>query len=322
MRVPAAILVLVVLRAPAWADEVRLHAVNVGQGEGLLLECPDGSIAMVVDSADPFERDGGLPAWQAYVSARLREGDVVPLVVASHPHADHIGGLAWLMRRNPIELFVDNGIDGSGTVWNDYADARARGRVRRYVTIGADPTTVALCGGRVQATLFAPAGLTQKWCQRDHNRCSVLVRVDFGATSFLLTGDAEKAEEKRLLADDRLRRLIDVDVLKVGHHGSATSSTPRFLAAVTPTCAVISAGDWQRSTRNAGRRGYHLPRVVTLRALDAALPSTQPWRRERVRAWDERLKKWVSRRVRDGVSVTALDGDVVVRSDGRDVVCR
>lgn len=258
-----------------------------------------------------------------YVEERIGEDDVIPLVVATHPHADHLAGVPWLLRRNRVSLLIDNGIAGDGAVWNDYLDARERtGRIGRYAAISERPAPLALCGGEVTATAFAPDGLTQEVCARDHNRCSVLLRIDYGATSFLLTGDAERREEKQLLGDERTRALLDVDVLKIGHHGSATSTTKGFLAAVTPICAVISSGDWKRSTRNSGDHGYRLPRAVTIEAIDGALPAGQPRRRERVRVYDGQAKKWILRKVREGLAITARDGDVVVRSDGEHVTCR
>ena len=88
--------------ADARPKKLALHVINVGQGDGLLLECPDGTIAAVVDGADQREQRGGVKAWQTYVAARLAASATVALVVASHMHADHIGGLSWLLRRNPI----------------------------------------------------------------------------------------------------------------------------------------------------------------------------------------------------------------------------
>lgn len=318
----AAVLVLVATSAPAAAatGKLALHVVDVGQGDGMLLECPDGTIAMVVDSADQHEKRGGVKAWQAYVEARLDASATVPLVVASHMHADHIGGLAWLLRRNAVTLLVDNGTNGRGTAWKDYAAARDEdGKVVTYTPIQQGPGAVALCDGQVTATPFAPAGLDDERCGRDQNRCSVLVRIDYGTTSFLLTGDAESSEEKLLLRTADLKQLLDVDVLKVGHHGSTTSSTKNFLAAVSPRCAVVSAGDPARSTRNGGKNGYHLPRVATLDAVEAALPRQK--KRVTLRAYDAKRREWVDAKRKAALRLTARDGDVVIASDGKRVAC-
>ena len=287
----------------------------------MVLTCPDGAVAMVVDSADPAEVDHGVAAWETAIATLLPAGQTVPLVLATHPHADHIGDLPWLFARNPVELLVDDGMTAKGSVYKAYAAARARGRINAYHPIADAPAPVALCSGQVTVTLFAPADLKPKACARDLNRCSVLARVEYGDTRFLLTGDAERTEEAALLRDPATAALLPADVLKVGHHGSDTASTKPFLARVRPTCAVISAGTADLSTRNSGPHGYHHPRIATLDALNAALPAG-PMRAETVPAYGGHPARWQDHEVKEGVSLPAIAGDVVIASAGHHVTCR
>ncbi len=326
----AAAVLLFLLPAVAAAGSLKLHVVDVGQGDGIILECPDGKVGMVVDSADLYEDKGGESAvtvWQRYVEARLPKTSTVPLVVATHPHSDHIGGLAWLLARNKVTLLVDSGLTSESGAYKDYAAARDKkstdgGKVVSYKPIDQVTAPVQLCRKTVKVTLFRAKPPTDTWCRNDPNRCSVIARVEYKKTSFLLMGDAEKSAEARLLGDPEQAKLLDVDVLKVGHHGSHGSSSATFLTAVSPTCAVISSGDWKTSAKNAGVDGYHHPRTVTLDAIDAALPADQTDRADRIRAYNSVISKWVNKTIKDGLSVTAKDGNVVVSSDGAKVTCR
>lgn len=136
--------------------------------------------------------------------------------------------------------------------------------------------------------------------------CSVFVRLDHGDRSFLLTGDAHDDSELSLLADPGMAEWLDVDVLKVGHHGSFTSSDVKFLDAVSPYCAVISSGDRKASATNrryisaSGRwRGYGHPRFQTVNKLTAVLKEAGKAIRARPAwVWNGATNKWISKRLR------------------------
>ncbi len=155
------------------------------------------------------------------------------MVVATHEHVDHTGGLGAILDNfHPPELWT--GAHTDEPVWTQLSE-HAR---RRGVKI------VALCAGR--SFEFGGARIEVLSPPEDYlpndtpkNNDSLAFRVTYGRTSFLLTGDMEKPMETRLLADDRALR---ADVLKVGHHGSKTSSSAPFLDAVHPAFAIISDG--------------------------------------------------------------------------------
>lgn len=235
--------------------ELRVTFLDVGQGDSALVDLPDGS-AILVDG-------GGLVGSPIDVGARVvapvlaaRRRSALRAVVLSHPHPDHhLGLVAGLARVRPGALW-DTGqgeIEGAGPAYASLlADLRARAvPVRRPAE---------LCGtqsfGGATVTVLAPCPGPAPDVGANDN--SFVIRIAYGKRAVLLVGDAEHGEEAALLA-----RGVDLraDVLKVGHHGSRTSSTRAFVAAVAPTAAVISSG-----VRN--RFGH--PHPTTLATFEAA----------------------------------------------------
>jgi competence protein ComEC len=225
------------LRASRPGERLRLTHLDVGQGDATVVEFPDGPLWLV---------DGG---GQVGSSFDVGERTVVPalvqarrapeVVVLSHPHPDHFGGLYAVLRDRPPRELWDTGQGELEDVGGAYATllhyAREHGiRVRR-------PRE--LCGahrvGTATVQVLAPCpGPTS---DRGPNDNSFVLRIVHGDRTALLTGDAEHALEDELLARVGAAGLR-AEVLKVGHHGSRTSSSDAFLAAVAPRVATVSAG--------------------------------------------------------------------------------
>jgi len=218
--------------------QLELTSIDVGQGDSLLLLFPEGA-RMLVDGGGLLQfgdagkksvRKSNLDIGEDVVSPYLwnRGIKTLDVVVATHAHEDHIGGLpAILDNFRPKELWV--GANPPAPLLDQARRLGIRVLERRVgPPFDFSGTTVTILSPPED---YAAAKLG--------NNDSLAFRVSFGTRSFLLTGDLEKPMEARLLADDLATH---ADVLKVGHHGSRTSSIQPFLDAVSPSVAIISAG--------------------------------------------------------------------------------
>jgi competence protein ComEC len=214
------------------SGEVELHLLDVGQGDAVAVRSPRGRWVLVDAGRSWSSGDAG----RATVIPYLRRlGGPLAMLVLTHPHADHIGGAASVTRAlRPAAVYDAAFVAGSATyraLLGEVARVGARWqRVRPGERLDVD--------GMVIEFLAPDSAWTVSLS--DPNAASTVVRVRYGAVRMLLTGDAEAAEEAWLLARDP--GAVRAEVLKVGHHGSRTSSTPEFVDAVAPRLALVSVG--------------------------------------------------------------------------------
>lgn len=236
---------------PRPLGQLELHMLDVGQGDALALRTPRGRWIVVDAGRSWLGGDAGRSTVVPYL--RARGGEVVAFVL-SHPHMDHAGGAASVISSTHPALYLDPGFPGaSGSYLESLDAARAAGARWERIRPGESLT--------VDGVLLRFLAPDSAWTSLldDANLASSVVLVRYGKVSFLLTGDAEAPEEEWMLAHDSL--VLGATVLKVGHHGSITSTTPAFLRAVHPRLALISVG--------AGN-SYGHPGAEVLRELAAA----------------------------------------------------
>lgn len=203
-------------------EQLWVHFIDVGQADSILLECDD-KYALV---------DGGNDADSQSILAYLaRQGIAkLDLVVATHPHEDHIGGLADIINFVPVDAVWSSPIpNNTNTVRNFLKSVSNRGLELQHPAVGQSFQL-----GTATITVIGPVKEYD-----DLNNLSLVLMVQHGGKRFLLTGDMEREAENDLIESGAD---LKADVLKVGHHGSESSTGYRFLREVMPTYAAISCG--------------------------------------------------------------------------------
>lgn len=220
---PAAHAVPVTGSAPSnGSATVQIHVIDVGQGDSILIQGPDGATALI---------DGGNQGSGALAYLRQHGITRIDTLIATHPHADHIGGLIDVLHALPVGEVVTSGATHTTGVFENFLDAIASARA---------PYREVRTGDRIALGALELKVLRSDPRAPDLNDTSIVLRLQHGQVSMLLMGDAEAYSEQALLASvpDQLPSTI----LKVGHHGSSSSSSLPFLAAVRPQVAVYTAG--------------------------------------------------------------------------------
>ena len=241
-------------RPVADQGKFELSTIDVGQGDSLLTAFPNGQL-MLVDSggiaAFGRTRKPGIDIGEDVVSPYLWSRSIkrLDVVAMTHAHEDHMGGMVAILKNfHPREVWI--GAAGESPEWQEVRETAGKLGIPIRALRQSDPFP---WGG---ATIQVLAPLPDyEATEKPQNNDSLVMRVQHGATSFLLTGDMEKKIEERLYADGLLK---PADVLKVGHHGSRTSSTADLLNAVHPAFGLISVG-YENS--------YGHPHPLTLKAL-------------------------------------------------------
>ena len=274
LLIPAAVLFL--FASVAWAQafsepDGRLHVIflDVDQGDAILIVTPSGQRVLVDGGPDPVKAvsalNNHLPFWDRHID----------LLVSTHTDEDHLAGLMGVVQRHSIKTVVE-GVPGTSPLYLRWQQALEEKSIRP-ISVLRD-SSIHLGDGLALSVLNPPIDSNSS-SDRNSNNQSVVLRLEYGEVSFLLTGDIEEEVELELLKEGYN---LSSTVLKVSHHGSRNSSSPFFLRAVNPAVAVIQSGD-------ENRYGHPHQDVI------------------------ERLKKVAND---DGLYVTALHGAVELTTDG------
>ena len=202
--------------------DMRVHFIDVGQGDSILIESPHGKTMLV---------DGGVKGAGQEVVAYLKGLGVnkLDIVVATHPDADHIGGLIPVLNTVPIKQFYDSGKVHTSQTFEEMLTLIDEKSIPYHVPKTGDMLDF-------DKDLLVKVLNADEYAA-DNNDASIVLKITYGNVSFLLTGDAGVALEKEMLQYD-----VRATVLKAGHHGSNTSSSMDFIQAVKPKVTILSYG--------------------------------------------------------------------------------
>lgn len=205
-------------------DTVSIYFLDVGQGDSSIIITPDDRVVMI--DSGPNE---------SLILRYLQNLGIsqIDLLIATHAHADHITGMDKIIAKYKPKAFIDPGIPHTTATYQRMIAAIDKYNINYYEGISRKINL-----GSLTFTILPPSKPLIKDSELNNN--SVVVRLDFKDFSCLFTGDIEKKREGQLLAESRSN--LNVDILKVGHHGSFSSSSPLFIKSVGPKIAVICCG--------------------------------------------------------------------------------
>ena len=204
------------------SGSLQVHFIDVGQGDSTLIIGPDGKVVLI---------DGGEAGSGALAYLEDKGIKRVDLMIATHPHADHIGGLVDVLQSLQVDEVITNGEMHTTRTYERFLDAIAGAKAVYAEAKRGDKVAV----GSLSFDVLSPAGPGGD----DLNQGSLVLRLPYGNVAFLFTGDAgQEAEAGMSGAGETLQ----AQILKVGHHGSHSASSPSFLSVVEPQVAIYSSG--------------------------------------------------------------------------------
>lgn len=203
--------------------ELKVHFIDVGQADSILIENKDEY--MLIDAGNNADSD--------LVVNYIKENNIKSLkyVIGTHPHEDHIGGLDKVIDNFNIGTLYMPKVTATTKTFKDVVASAKSKKLNFTVPRVGEKFTL----GDSTCTIFAPNSESYE----DMNDCSIVIKLEYGDTSFLFTGDAEEASEKEMINKEFN---LKSTVLKLGHHGSHTSTSEEFLNKVNPTYGVITVG--------------------------------------------------------------------------------
>jgi len=216
-------------------DDLKVNFINVGEGDCILIEAP-GKTNILIDG-------GGTPLSDFDVGSKIvvpylrRKGiNEIDLLILTHPHIDHLEGVLPVLEELKVDAVLDSGLNCDLSEYEEFISVIQAKDIPYHKAKAGDNI---IFNNSLEIFLLNPLYDSDSYDESDFNNASIVVKLFYKDADFLFSGDIEESAEKKLLV---WQNILQSDILKVGHHGSSTSTTLEFLDKVNPSIAVITVG--------------------------------------------------------------------------------
>lgn len=209
-------------------DKVMIKMLDIGQGDAILIKTPEQTV--LIDTGDVETRD------QIVSLLKKEKVDTIDKLIITHPHADHLGGAYAVLKNFKVKQVYDNGQPTTNNTYKTYMSLLSKQKIAYKVLNDGDKLDF---GNGVQFKVFSPTA-AEIQSGGDLNNNSIVGKMSYGSFSMLFTGDCEAEREKVIL--EKYPTELKSTILKSPHHGSKTSSSRKYLKAVSPEAVLISCG--------------------------------------------------------------------------------
>jgi len=228
-------LLIIIVQVFYPVDNLKVNFINVGQGDCILIEAPN-KINILIDGGGTPQSDFDVGSKIVIPHLRRKGINEIDLLILTHPHLDHLEGLLPVLKEFKVNMVLDGGLTCDLLEYKEFISLIIKKGIPYHKAKAGDNF---IFSNNLEIFLLNPLYDSDFYKESDFNNASIVVKLFYKNADFLFTGDIEEAAEKKILA---WQNILQSDILKVGHHGSATSTNLEFLDKVNPSIAVITVG--------------------------------------------------------------------------------
>jgi competence protein ComEC len=228
-------LLIIIVQVFYPADNLKVNFINVGQGDCILIEAPN-KINILIDGGGTPQSDFDVGSKIVIPYLRRKGINEIDLLILTHPHLDHLEGLLPVLKEFKVDMVLDSGLNCDSSEYKEFISLIIKKGIPYHKAKAGDNF---IFSNNLEIFLLNPLYDSDFYCESDFNNASIVVKLFYKNADFLFTGDIEEAAEKKLSV---WQNILQSDILKVGHHGSETSTNIEFLDKVDPSIAVITVG--------------------------------------------------------------------------------
>lgn len=228
-------LLIIVVQVFYPADNLKVNFINVGEGDCILIEAPN-KINILIDGGGTPQSDFDVGNKIVIPYLRRKGINEIDLLILTHPHLDHLEGLLPILKEFKVDMVLDSGLLCDSSEYKEFISLILEKGISYHKAKAGDNF---IFSNNLEIFLLNPLYDSDFYDESDFNNASIVVKLFYKNADFLFTGDIEVTAEKKLLV---WQNILQSDILKVGHHGSITSTNLEFLDKVDPRIAIITVG--------------------------------------------------------------------------------